>query len=145
MPTTRSQSKKFEADQIQALGQSRMQDTHKPMIEWLVFDYSETATAKKVNWKDLLNEIQAVQGCRYINFACPMETPQKLWIIIRKFLIWATSKEADKRLNQQSGCQVRGETIFTEQTRLPGRLRTFSTNKVNISTPVIESIIFLEI
>lgn len=144
MPITRSQSKKFDAAKLPAVGQSTMQATREPMIEWLVFDYLETATAKRVNWKDLLNEVQAVEGCRYINFACPAETPQKLWIIIRKALVRATSKEADKKLNQQSGCLVRTETIFTEQTQLPGRQRTFSINKMKIFTLFIKSTIFLE-
>lgn len=99
MPTTRSQSKKFDAAQIPAVGQSNIEATFHSMIEWMVFDYSETAAVKRVNWKEFLNEIRGVEGCSHITFACPKEDPEILWVIIGKDLKFR-SREPRKTLTK---------------------------------------------
>ncbi|KAF3389629.1 hypothetical protein F1880_003949 [Penicillium rolfsii] len=77
MPTTRSQAK------LSDTSPNLNQAVHDPMIEWLDLDFSETSLIKSTNWRDCLNEIQAVEGCHSITFAYPLETPNRLWIIIQ--------------------------------------------------------------
>ncbi|KAJ5168473.1 uncharacterized protein N7482_004067 [Penicillium canariense] len=82
MPTTRSQTKRSDTNRIPDVDQALSQAVPGPMIEWLDLDFSETSPIKQMNWRDSLNEIQGVEGCRHITFACPLEMPHRLWIII---------------------------------------------------------------
>lgn len=98
MPTTRSQSKKLNPSQSSS---SLLAATPRPdlapqfveistpgaLLEWLDLDFSETSSLKHTEWKAYLKEIQYLGNCRDITFACPMEEPQRLWIIIRKMQI----------------------------------------------------------
>ncbi|KAJ5124944.1 uncharacterized protein N7515_008769 [Penicillium bovifimosum] len=80
MPTTRSQTA---TNRIPDIDRTRSQGVPGRIIEWLDLDFSETSPVKQMNWRDSLNEIQGVEGCRHITFACPFELPHRLWIIIQ--------------------------------------------------------------
>jgi hypothetical protein len=85
MPITRSQTNLSNTKRIINVDRTPRQAFPGPVIEWLDLDFSETSPVKQVNWKDSLNEmIQGVEGCSHITFACPLEMPHRLWIIIGK-------------------------------------------------------------
>lgn len=97
MPTTRSQTKLSNTKQILDVDRAPSQAFVGPMIEWLDLDFSETSPVKQMNWNDSLNEmIQGVEGCSHITFACPLEMPHRLWIIIGEDL---DSNQDNKKRN----------------------------------------------
>jgi hypothetical protein len=96
MPVTRSQSKNLtnqrsipargntEDSKISTRSVEQEQAARGAFIEWLNLDYSSNSILKQTNWKSILEDVHRIDGCRQIAFACPVENPQRLWIIIRK-------------------------------------------------------------
>jgi hypothetical protein len=93
MPVTRSQSQNLTNQRsISAQGNTEVssrsveqeQAARGAFIEWLILDYSSNSILKQTNWKSILEDIHRIDGCRQVAFACPVENPQRLWIIIRK-------------------------------------------------------------
>ena len=93
MPVTRSQSQNLTNQRsISAQGNTEVssrsveqeQAARGAFIEWLILDYSSNSILKQTNWKSILKDIHRIDGCRQVAFACPVENPKRLWIIIRK-------------------------------------------------------------
>ncbi|KAJ5256070.1 hypothetical protein N7497_006479 [Penicillium chrysogenum] len=91
MPVTRSQSQNLTNQRsISAQGNTEVssrsveqeQAARGAFIEWLILDYSSNSILKQTNWKSILKDIHRIDGCRQVAFACPVENPQRLWIII---------------------------------------------------------------
>ncbi|CAP80881.1 hypothetical protein EN45_095990 [Penicillium chrysogenum] len=91
MPVTRSQSQNLTNQRsISAQGNTEVssrsveqeQAARGAFIEWLILDYSSNSILKQTNWKSILEDIHRIDGCRQVAFACPVENPQRLWIII---------------------------------------------------------------
>ena len=96
MPVTRSQSKALinqsssraqgyiEDSEISTKSMEQEQPRRGACVDWLDLEYSANSILKQTNWKSILKDVRKINGCRQITFACPMENPQRLWVMIRK-------------------------------------------------------------
>ncbi|KAJ5375538.1 hypothetical protein N7517_007544 [Penicillium concentricum] len=94
MPVTRSQSKNLanqssipaqantEHIEISTRSVEQEQAARGSFVEWLDLDYGTDSILKHIDWRSILRDVRKVDGCRQIISACPMENPQRLWIII---------------------------------------------------------------
>ncbi|KAJ5392688.1 hypothetical protein N7465_011662 [Penicillium sp. CMV-2018d] len=122
MPVPRSQSKsrayqslysaqgETEDSEISTKSAEQEQAARGSFIERLDLDYSTNSILKQMNWKSILQDVCKIDGCRQITFACPVENPQRLWIIIH----WHSRTIRNEFHQSDAMTQTMKEVIFSD-------------------------------
>ncbi|KAJ5550661.1 hypothetical protein N7461_005359 [Penicillium sp. DV-2018c] len=140
MPVTRSQSKNLsnqrsipaqgstEDSEISTRSVEQEQAARGAFIEWLNLDYSSNSILKQTNWKSILKDVHRIDGCRQIAFACPVETPQRLWIIIH----WRSRTLRNQFRQSDTMTETMKKVIFLPDSDAPSNEGSYNNEALSI-------------
>ncbi|CAG8098180.1 unnamed protein product [Penicillium nalgiovense] len=140
MPVTRSQSKNLtnqrsipaqgstEDSEISTRSVEQEQAARGAFIEWLNLDYSSNSILKQTNWKSILKDVHRIDGCRQIAFACPVENPQRLWIMIH----WRNRTLRNEFRQSDTMTETMKKVIFLPDSDAPSNEGSYNNEALSI-------------